>query len=277
MCLSPWATIDKVVILARGLGTRMRQAEEGSFLAPPQEAMAATGIKALIPVGRPFLDYVLTALADAGYRRVCLVVGPEHHALRDYYHRQVRPERLSITFATQPEPKGTADAVAAAERFVADDFFLVINSDNYYPPDALGSLRELAGPAVALFEDESMLREGNTSRQRLAKFALGVVDADGFLERIIEKPDLALLERWSRPHWVSMNCWRFSPAIFQACRSISPSPRNELEIPSAVEYSMAELGEKYRVVKLRAAVLDLTSRADIAAVKAALESKPVRL
>ena len=28
--------------------------------------MADTGVKALIPIGRPFLDYVLSALADAG-------------------------------------------------------------------------------------------------------------------------------------------------------------------------------------------------------------------
>ena len=27
-----------------------------------------------------------------------------------------------------------------------------------------------------------------------------------------------------------MNCWRFGPAIFEACRAIKPSPRGELEI-----------------------------------------------
>ena len=241
---------DKVVILARGLGTRMRQTDDRIVLDSRQEAMASTGTKAAIPIGRPFLDHVLTSLADAGYRRVCLVVGPEHHAIRDYYGRQLRPERLSITFAIQPEPKGTADAVAAAEPFVADDYFVVINSDNYYPLEALRALRNLPGPATALFDDESMLREGNTARDRLAKFALGIADADGFLERIVEKPDPAALEHWPRPHWLSMNCWRFSPAIFQACRSIPPSPRNELEIPSAVQYSMWVLGEKYRVVKV---------------------------
>jgi dTDP-glucose pyrophosphorylase len=268
---------DKVVILARGLGTRMRQADDGVVLDAQQEAMAAAGAKAMISIGRPFLDYVLASLADSGYGQVCLVVGPEHHSIRDYYGRQLQPERLSITFAVQAEPRGTADAVAAAEPFVADDFFVVLNSDNYYPREALESLRDVPGPGTALFDEESMVREGNIASDRLAKFALGLVNAEGFLEQIIEKPDPVALEHWPRPRWLSMNCWRFSPKIFQACHCISPSPRGELELPIAVEYSMRVLGEKYRAVKVHAAVLDLTSRADIAAVKAALQARQVNL
>ena len=55
----------KAVILARGLGKRMRQADEHASLDPKQAAVADQGIKAMIPIGRPFLDYVLSALADA--------------------------------------------------------------------------------------------------------------------------------------------------------------------------------------------------------------------
>lgn len=269
-------TSDKAVILARGLGTRMRQSDSRAALDSQQEAIAATGNKALIPIGRPFLDYVLTLLADAGFRRICLVVGPEHEAIRDYYGRQLQPERLSIEFAIQAEPRGTADAVAAAERFAGDDFFLVINSDNYYPLSALQALVREQGPATALFDDESM-RRGNVAEERLAKFAIGVVDGDGCLQRIVEKPDPDTLEQWGRPLWLSMNCWRFGPRIFRACRAISPSPRNEFELTDAVQYSIDALGEKYRVLKIREAVLDLTSRNDIAAVKAVLEEKEVNL
>ena len=79
--------MDKAVILARGLGTRMRQEDPGAGLSQAQKEVARSGIKALIPLGRPFLDYVLSGLADAGYRRVCLVIGPEHEALRRYCSR----------------------------------------------------------------------------------------------------------------------------------------------------------------------------------------------
>ena len=49
--------------------------------------MAASGVKALIDVGRPFLDYVISVLADAGVTELCLVIGPEHDMLRDYAAR----------------------------------------------------------------------------------------------------------------------------------------------------------------------------------------------
>ena len=64
-------------MLARGLGTRMRREDPAAPLGVDQESAAGTGIKGMIPVGRPFLDYVLSSLADAGYGDICLVIGPE--------------------------------------------------------------------------------------------------------------------------------------------------------------------------------------------------------
>src|ERR1051325_368514 len=124
--------LHKAVILARGLGTRMRRDDAISPLAKDQASAADAGVKAMIPFGRPFLDYVLSGLADAGYRQICLVIGPEHDAIRDYYFDQAL-SRIKLTYAIQHEARGTADAVLAAETFAAGREFVVMNSDNYYP------------------------------------------------------------------------------------------------------------------------------------------------
>jgi glucose-1-phosphate thymidylyltransferase len=255
----------KAVILARGLGTRMRREDQTASLDPFQAAAAASGVKAMISFGRPFLDYVLSALADAGLEEVCLVIGPEHAAVREYYTKSAPPRRLRVTFAIQEEPRGTADAVLAAEEFAAGGDFLVINSDNYYPVSALAPLAGLAEPGVVLFERASLIATSNIPAERIASFAVCVVGADGYLEEILEKPDERTLASLGPDPPVSMNCWRFSSAIFAACRRVPLSPRGELELPMAVRESI-RAGVRFRVLRCREGVLDLSRRSDIAAV-----------
>ena len=94
-------SMQKAVVLARGLGTRMQKPDTSVDLDDRQAALADSGLKAMIPIGRPFLDYVLSALGDAGYREVCLVVAPNQDVVRQYYCDGVKLERLSIEFAVQ--------------------------------------------------------------------------------------------------------------------------------------------------------------------------------
>lgn len=270
--------VTKAVILARGLGTRMRRHDGSSGpLDPVQSKMADVGLKAMMPVGRPFLDYVLSGLADAGFCEICLVIGPEHEAVREYYGRTHVPSRLRVGFSVQERPRGTADALAAAEAFAAGEHFLVLNSDNYYPTGACRELRRIGRPALAAFERCSLVAEGNISSDRVRRFAAVTFDRDGMLERILEKPDEATLQSLGREVYVSMNCWCFSSAIFRACAAIGPSPRGELELTDAVQYAIRKLGERFQVRIFRAGVLDLSSRSDIAAVTEKLKGIEVRL
>ncbi len=268
--------LSKAVILARGLGTRMRRADAGVAIDDGQSAAADAGVKAMIPIGRPFLDDVLTALADAGYSDVCLVIGPEHRAIREHYTGPARPTRLRIAFAVQASPLGTADAVAAAEPFAGDAPFLVINSDNYYPLPVLEVMRGLDGPGLAGFDREALVREGNIGDDRVSRYAVLAIGPDGFLEDIVEKPDPSTWARAPRDARISMNCWRFGPAIFTAARRIAPSSRGELELADAVKDAMAH-GERFRVVPVAAGVLDLSMRADIPSVARRLAGVEVRL
>lgn len=257
--------ISKAVILARGLGKRMRHAEEGVTLEAGQEAAAAAGVKAMLSFGRPFLDYVLSALADAGFGRVALVVGPEHDAMRDYYARTAPPRRLRVEFAIQREPLGTADALLAAQSFIEDDEFLVLNSDNYYPVSALTALCEMGEPGTVLFEREGLLR-GNVPPERIRDYAVAVVSEDGYLGDIIEKPDEATLRAAGENPLISMNVWRLSPAFFEACRKVEISSRGERELPQAIRLAIRSMGLRLKVERSSQPVLDLSRRADIAAV-----------
>ena len=210
--------MDKVVVLAAGAGTRMRKADATVELTREQQLLAERGVKGLIPIGRPFLDYVLTRVADAGFRQVCLVIGPRHDELRNYYSA-VATRRLQICFAVQEQPLGTAHAVAAAEDFAGNEPFLVINSDNCYPVEAMRGLRESTECAVAGFDREGLVRGGNIPDERVAKFAILESDGCGYLKRVLEKPDPDTLHRMPEPVLVSMNCWRFATGDFHGLPS----------------------------------------------------------
>lgn len=269
----------------------MRQSVDGAKLTRQQAEVAATGVKGMIPIaGRPFLDYCLHALADAGMREVCLVVSPDADALRAYYTDletgrfepgrfktgRLESRRLKISFAVQAEPRGSADALLAAESFTAGESFLVVNSDNFYPASVLRSLRELGGDlgdsGLVAFDRKRFLTGGasNVTAERMAAYAVLELDAEGDLLRIVEKPDAATYAALREPVLVSFNCWHLTAAFFTACRQVSPSSRGELELPTAVGHAIHNLGQRFRTTLSDEPVLDLSNQGDIESVEARL-------
>jgi dTDP-glucose pyrophosphorylase len=248
--------IQTAVVLARGLGSRMRKEGSGA-LTPAQAAAAASGHKALMPLGaHRLIDYSLSALADAGIRRAVLVVAPEHEEF-SHHVEELAPRRLTIDFAVQAAPRGTADAVASARDAVDGESFVMVNGDNLYPRGGIERLLGAERPTLLGFERSALVERSNISAERIAAFAL-IEEKDGRLERIVEKPSDAVLAAAGPDALVSMNAFAFTPEIFEACARIAPSERGELEIVDAVR----EL-EDVHVIPFAGGVLDLSRRDDI--------------
>ena len=263
-----------LIVLAAGRGTRMRNAAPGTRLEDAQQIAAERGLKGLIPFeGEPFLAHVLTAVADAGFSRVCVVTAPGPDPIREYFSR-VRTKRLRIEFAIQNEPLGTAHALLAAESFSAGRDVAVINSDNLYPAPALAALRDLPGSGLIGFA-RAGLERGNIDAERIAGYAVIEMDDACVLTRITEKPDAAVLSAAGAGSLVSMTCWRFRPDIFDAIRQTPLSARGEYELPDAVRAAMRH--ERFTVVPMDVPVLDLSRREDIASVAELLRGRHVEL
>ena len=274
--VKPPGETTKAVVMARGLGSRMRKSSVAGLTAE-QASAADAGVKGMIPIGRPFLDFIISALADAGITDVCLVIGPEHRRVRDYYDGEVQLTRVRVHFALQANPLGTADAVASAESFADGEHVLVLNSDNYYPVHTLRALRVLGVAGVAAFEREALLRLGNIDADRIEKFSVVRTDAHGMLQEIIEKPDEATIASLGHEVFVGMNSWSLPPQIYEACRRITPSVRGELELQDAVNHARDAMGVPFHVLQFHDGVLDLSSRGDIASVAERLRDIVPRL
>lgn len=265
-------TLDTAVVLAAGRGSRLRAADPAVTLDPAQAAAAEAGLKALVPFGgRPFLDFVVAGLERAGVRRICLVVGSAHHATFSAWRmeRMVASAAAEVELAVQASPRGSGNALLAAEGCVGagGELFLVVNSDNLYPPSGLAALAGGGRPALLAVDRRRLLadRASNADAAKTAAWSLVERDAGGFLRRIVEKPDNAFWAQAAEPVLLGVNAWCLRPSIFAHCRAVTPSPRGEIELPAAVMRAIAG-GENFFVEASGGPLLDLSSRADVAAI-----------
>ena len=126
-----------VVVMAAGLGTRMRSAT----------------VKVLHPVaGRPMIDYPVQSALELGAARVVVVLGHQ----RDRVEASLRATfpGAPIEIAVQPEQRGTADAVLCARdalRGFDGDVFILSGDVPTLPTDAIRDLdRHTAGATVGV-------------------------------------------------------------------------------------------------------------------------------
>ena len=268
--------ITKAIILARGLGTRMRAGNDAAALSAEQARAADAGMKAMIPIGRPFLDYVLRALADAGISDVCLVIGPEHDAIRRYYAEEVRPVRSRCTSpCSRSRVGGRCRALGAGVR--RRRAISRAERRQLLPGGRLSRAGERRRAFTPGFDRAALVRLGNVDAERIRKYALLRVGDDGVLQHIVEKPDEATFAAMGPHALVSMNLWAFTHEIFAACERVEPSARGEVDIPNAVRLAVREMGMRFRVIPMVEPVLDLSSRGDVASMASAPSGFEVRL
>jgi ADP-glucose pyrophosphorylase len=272
-----------LIVLAAGLSSRMRRAAQ-SNLDPALLRDAESKSKSMISLGeggRPFLDYLLYNVWQAGYRDVVLVVGENDTSIRRHYGPSDSDNQyhgLTIGYATQRippgrvKPLGTADALLQGLRSRPDwehQRVTVCNSDNLYSARALALL--LASPASCsvIDYDRDALR---FPPERIGQFGIFDKRDDGTVLEIIEKPTLDDIARCSDARGrvgVSMNLWRFRSSLITPALEQTPLDplRNERELPTAVTLMLRKHPGSLTAYPVAEYVPDLTMRDDIAFVK----------
>jgi D-glycero-alpha-D-manno-heptose 1-phosphate guanylyltransferase len=115
--------ITEAIILAGGLGTRLREAV-------PELP------KCMAPVlAKPFIGYLLDYLIKQGVERYIIALGYKSEVIEQYLNTQYG--NLEIIYSVEKEPLGTGGAIRLAGKHVTSNDALVLNGDTFYKVDVL--------------------------------------------------------------------------------------------------------------------------------------------
>lgn len=157
----------KAVIMAGGEGTRLRP-------------LTSNAPKPLLPIAnRPMMEHVIGLLARHGITDIVVTVAFMANAIKTYFG-DGSDFGVSIRYADEPVPLGTAGSVANA-RHLLDERFLVISGDVITDIDLTEVIR--------LHEERSaMATIALTSVENPLEFGIVITRPDGAIERFLEKP-----------------------------------------------------------------------------------------
>lgn len=234
--------------------------------------------KSLIPVGksgRPFLYYLVQNAVEAGYTKLYLITSPENKAFQNLKDEGGFPTGLELFLAVQkvPEgrkkPLGTADALQQClDQYpeLKQSTFTVCNGDNLY---SVGALKDLSSERRI---PHALISYGSSgfdyTEERIAKFAVMDISSDGFLQQIIEKPNMEDVPKYkdaSGELRVSMNIFSFfGKEIYPYLKNCPIDPvRDEKELPKAVAVLVSKEPHSVLCIPRSEHIPDLTDANDI--------------
>jgi mannose-1-phosphate guanylyltransferase / phosphomannomutase len=158
----------KAVVMAGGEGTRLRP-------------ITANQPKPMLPVvNRPIMEHVLRLLRKHGFDETVVTVQFLASIVRNYFG-DGDDFGMSLQYATEETPLGTAGSVKNAEDALRDEPFLVISGDALTDVD----LSDL----IAFHKDnQALVTVGLARVPDPLEFGIVIVDDEGRIQRFLEKP-----------------------------------------------------------------------------------------
>jgi NDP-sugar pyrophosphorylase family protein len=231
------AAIVRAVVLAGGLGTRLR----------PYTTVIP---KPLVPIGnRPVLEHIIRSLGKCGVDRIDLCVSHLGELILVYLANADLPPELQLAFHWEREPLGTAGALGAIDDLGGT--FIAVNGD---------VLTNLDYREVVAFHHEREAALTVAMRSQRVNLDLGVIECnDGVVHGFIEKPALS--------YQVSMGVYVYDE------RALRFLPEGQCQFPDLV-LRLLEAGERVAAFQSDADWFDIGTMGEYERAAAEVERSP---
>jgi glucose-1-phosphate thymidylyltransferase len=167
--------------------------------------------------------YPISTLMLAGIREILIITTPHDQSQFKELLGDGSEIGVSFVYATQPEPKGLAQAFTIGEEFLAGESCLMILGDNIFHGAGLGRdiIRDLPKSGAHIFTYEV----SNPS-----DYGILEVSNDGSAVSITEKPAKFI------SNLAVTGVYFFDGKVSEVAKKVQPSKRGEVEITSVIDY-----------------------------------------
>lgn len=197
----------KALLTAGGRATRLRP-------------ITWTVNKHLVPLaGKPMLQHAIEKLVDAGVTEIVINLNPGDREIREAFGDGSRYGAKLTYFEQEGGPLGVAHVIRCAEPYIGNEPFIFYLGDNII----LGSLRRF----IDKFNEEKC--DALLALSRVPdpqRFGVPIIE-NGRIVRVLEKP------KDPPSDYAVTGIYLYTPRMFDAVKSIPPSPRGEFEISDA--------------------------------------------
>ena len=199
----------KGIILAGGSGTRLYPITIGVS-------------KQLLPIyDKPMIYYPISVLMLAGIKDILIITTPQDS---DQFKRLLGNGSqfgINIEYATQPEPKGIAQAFIIGKEFIGNDSVTLILGDNIFYG---ACIREKINEAI-----KDCMNNGNASIfgyivNDPSRYGVAEIDETGKVISIEEKPQNP------KSNLAVVGLYVYPNSVVDIVNNLKPSRRGELEI-----------------------------------------------